>query len=301
MTNFTTTPATLDPDASKWMQFWMEQNMRKDKSFVVIIFLSSAPFLCVIILILAVFAILSCVFKIRTKDKRRRIAKNVEMLENFLSLYSKTKQERVQREEYFQEKWKNKRLSEHSMNTSQMQKDFQLPDENKVPYSLFKEALENPNAQVDQEVVKIIDNLINPPVARKNQKSNSPILELISRLHNLDDYKIEGKKNTSSSEKSVQFENNGYEDNENSKWTEHGIRIVVEDYDGQNFNLFSLVYELKKRLSNASDQFMKLLSVSKTIAGFSLLQSLDAKLVNSDIGPPSKKLIQKKNIQKFYS
>lgn len=227
---------TSDQEASKWMQFWMEQDLRKNKSFVVIMLLSSAPFLGVILSILVSFAVLSCIFKMRTKYKRRRVTKNVQVLENFLVLYNKTKEERNQREVIIQENAKNRRTSQFS--AREFPKNFGLPNEDKVPFNLFKEALVNSNTQADQEVVKIIDKLINPPGPRK---TNSPVMELINRLHNISD-SVKDRKKIESRQKFGQYDNCGFEDpvltntEVKKNLADHGIRIIVEDFDGSNEN-----------------------------------------------------------------
>lgn len=79
MTNLTT---RLDPTESKWINFWIEQNNKNADSFLLIMFLSSAPFLGVIILIIIVFGILCCISKLLGLYKDKKRAKNAQVLEN---------------------------------------------------------------------------------------------------------------------------------------------------------------------------------------------------------------------------
>ncbi|CAF0708954.1 unnamed protein product [Brachionus calyciflorus] len=239
----TPTPS-LDPRVSKWTEFWANQNKNQiDNSYVKILILSSSPFLCVILVILIVSGILSIAFTFRKKYKRRQVARHVELLENFLILYNESKEERKQRDEALS---LHELKSQFNLNKKNQHEDFKLPDEDRVPIALVKDALarslendsnNNGNIKIDKEVIQVIDNLINPPHLKQSHLRTSVVSDLIRQIH-----RLSGENENDKKEDSIYHINKAYEENEHGKidsekldknknLSNHGITFVIEDFD----------------------------------------------------------------------
>lgn len=292
MSNFSTFTRVYGSDldsilkVSKSADLWQNRYNESQKSIIVYLILSSAPFLCVIILILIISGILSCIFTIRKKSRRRKAAKNLQMIENFLVLYQDTRKDRKEKDKEYissdDDEKRKKSRSHYNLTGLGRKKSFynlQLPDENKVPIVLVNDALAksakvetNTNSnnksgpsymlnnehsiEMDQDVIKVINELINPPTLRRNSellkaKRNSLAVEFIKRLRKLSgEHDKEKRKDAAKNSKQQEKEKNQDEEKNNFAFinkacetTESSaegiqlqtkvpdIKIIINDYD----------------------------------------------------------------------
>jgi hypothetical protein len=137
-------------------QAWKARHDRSEnKSFITLLVLSTSPFLCTVVLMLSVIALLNWMFTAYMRRQQRLHDENLRSLTNFVLFVTesnKTSNERALREnmlryeELDERKRKSSYFKKFSMsvnnkpNTKKILEQLNMPDENKVPIELIKKS-----------------------------------------------------------------------------------------------------------------------------------------------------------------
>lgn len=179
------------------------------RSFLKSLLVSTAPFLAIILFILILFSILSRIFTLRKKYRRTQSAMNEKILENFLILVTDA---RAQRKQSTRQALDVPDRRKASLIRNWSFSNLNLSDEDKVPIVLLKDVLNrslaaaaaeaaNENGpqpksktlrpvikstksakvtlnnlekiKMDQDIIKIINDLVYPEYAESNRRKGS--------------------------------------------------------------------------------------------------------------------------------
>jgi hypothetical protein len=139
---------------------WPNEIYVKPQSFFNALLLSSAPFLATILVIFIVFALLSRIFTIRKKYKRRQFAHKMKILEDDLILYTYNQQpenDRALADEYVKKTQQNEKERKFKLTGRRKEKNRLqiniLPDEDKCPIEFLNDALAKNNLPIDHSKV----------------------------------------------------------------------------------------------------------------------------------------------------